>query len=70
MSIKELFKAIIGKPEIEERYTARMEVRLTPDEKDLFKKYCDYKGMSLSTFVRRSCMRQVDEFLKIKNDVA
>lgn len=34
---------------------ARIEIRLTPEEKELIKKYCADRNMTVSEFVRIAC---------------
>lgn len=58
----ELIGEIFRTPE-ELRNAERLEFRLSVAEKTLYKAYCKHKGMTLSAFVRRACMNEIDKML-------
>lgn len=35
----------------------KIEIRLTPEEKELIKKYCESKNITVSDFVRNACYK-------------
>lgn len=51
----------------EERCIARIEIRLPPDEKILFKEMAKYQNITLSKLVRESTMNYINDFVKVRD---
>ncbi|MBS5884864.1 MAG: DUF6290 family protein [Clostridium sp.] len=43
----------------------KVELRLNSKEKQLIKKYCDLKDISINEFLRTVAMKEIDEFIYI-----
>lgn len=43
----------------------KVELRLNIKEKQLIKKYCDLKDISINEFLRTVAMKEIDEFIYI-----
>ncbi|MBS6500381.1 MAG: hypothetical protein KH415_01865 [Clostridium sp.] len=43
----------------------KVELRLNSKEKQLIKKYCDLKEISINEFLRTVAMKEIDEFIYI-----
>ena len=63
-SILKLIKFIFKKKE-DSILDDKVELRLNSKEKQLIKKYCDLKDISINEFLRTVAMKEIDEFIYI-----
>lgn len=62
--IMELINFIFKKEEKDIILDERFEFRLNSKEKQLIKKYCDLKHISVSEFFRSLAIKEIDDFIK------
>ena len=64
-TLKRLIEMVFGKKEIEEgvNLDSRIEFRLNKKEKMLIYKYCQYRNITISKFMREVSVSEIDKFI-------
>ena len=66
--LKDLIRIVFGGKEEEDlTLNARLEFRLNKKEKELIKKYCELRQITISEFMRSSATKEIDSFIKVNN---
>lgn len=64
-TLKRLIEMVFGKKEIEDgvNLDSRIEFRLNKKEKMLIYKYCEYRKITISKFMREVSVGEIDKFI-------
>ena len=66
--LKDLIRIVFGGKEEEDlTLNARLEFRLNKKEKELIKKYCEFRQITVSDFMRTSANKEIENFIKVNN---
>lgn len=63
--LRDIFFTRRTEDEIEKRLISRIEIRVTPDEKELIRQFADFRGVSTSELIRRATMKYIDSVLRV-----
>lgn len=67
--LRDIFFTRRTEDEIEKRLISRIEIRVTPDEKELIRQFADFRGVSTSELIRRATMKYIDSVLRVHDQI-